>query len=72
MGDYWDTHELPEDAPEVEFVIEFDENPHHFYYEIENSISDRVKAVAAKSGVSPETLINRWVKEKLDSDLVRT
>lgn len=72
IGEYWDTHELPEDAPEVEFNLKFDPDPHHFYFEIENSVSDRLRTVAAKRGVSAESLVSLWVKEKLDSDLVRT
>ncbi len=71
IGDYWDTHELPEDAPDVEVTVEFESDVHHFYFAIENSMSARVKAAAANHGVSAETLINLWVKEKLDSELVR-
>ncbi|MEQ1605945.1 MAG: hypothetical protein ABL999_13860 [Pyrinomonadaceae bacterium] len=72
IGEYWDTHELPEDAPEVEFIVKFDPDPHHFDFEIESSVSDRLRTVATRRGISAETLLNIWVKEKLDSDMVRT
>lgn len=72
IGEYWDTHELPADAPEVEVSIDFDSDIHHFYFAIENSMSERVHVAAANHGVSAETLINLWVKEKLDSELVGT
>ena len=71
IGEYWDTHELPEDTPEVDFTVEFDSDVHRFYFAIENSMGERVQTVAANHGVSAETLINLWVKEKLDSELVR-
>lgn len=42
------------------------------YFAIENLMSARVQAAAANHGVSAETLINLWVKEKLDSELAAT
>ena len=70
IGEYWDTHELPEDCREVEFTVELDSRKH--YFAIENSLSENLRAVAKRHGVSAETLINLWVKEKLNSEMART
>jgi len=67
IGEYWDTHELPAACPEVEFKIELDSVVH--YFALENTMSERVRTAAEKHGVSAETLVNLWVKERLDSEL---
>ncbi len=61
---------MPEDAFEVDFTVEFDSKAHRFYFAIDNSMSERVEAAAENHGVSVETLINLWVKEKLDSERI--
>lgn len=70
IGEYWDTHELPADCEEVSFSVELDSNVH--YYALDNSIDASLRTVAKKHGVSAETLVNLWVREKLNSELAKS
>lgn len=70
IGEYWDSHDLPEDSPEVDFTVELESNLH--YFALDNTMSDEVRAVARRHGISAQTLINLWVKEKLGSELAKT
>ncbi len=62
IGEYWDTHELPEGSEEVNFSVDLESDVH--YFALENSLSARLKLIAKKGGLSPETLINLWLQEK--------
>jgi hypothetical protein len=35
------------------------------YYPLDATLSTRIHSIAKKRGVSPETLLNLWVQEKL-------
>jgi hypothetical protein len=39
-----------------------------FYYPVENSLSSRISSIAAKKGVSTETLVDLWLAEKVDQE----
>ena len=66
MGEYWDTHDVGEvwdrTAP-AEFEVDMKSERH--YYPIERTLSQKLSRVAEAQGVSPETLINLWLQEKL-------
>lgn len=68
MGEYWDDHDAGEVwdrlAP-VEFEVSI--NSEKRYYPIEKLLSQKLDRIAATQGVSPETLINLWVQEKVGS-----
>lgn len=66
MGEYWDKHDLTEvwDRTEaVEFSVNIISERRCFALDID--MSNRVSKIARKHGISPETLINLWVQEKL-------
>lgn len=66
-GEYFDTHDLSEmmkDDPEVHFEISPGAQS-HFYYEVERDLREQLRAVAHARGVSPESLLNQWLREKL-------
>lgn len=67
IGEYWDSHEVPEGSEDVEFSIELDSDAH--YFALEDTLNSKLRSVAKKRGVSPETLVNLWVKEKVDFEL---
>ena len=48
----------------VEFEVDIQSEA--TYYPVENALSKKIRTAARKRGVSPETLLNLWVKEKLD------
>ncbi len=66
MGAYWDEHDLGDtwDRTEaVHFDVEIGSTRN--YYAIEATLSTKLRLVAEQRGVSPETLLNLWVQEKM-------
>lgn len=66
IGQYWDEHDLGEvwDRTEpADFEVDLKSVKH--YYPVERALSDKVSQMAREQGVSPETLINLWIQEKV-------
>lgn len=66
IGRYWDEHDLGEvwDRTEsADFEVDLKSLKH--YYPIERALSDKVTQMAREQGVSPETLVNLWIQEKV-------
>jgi CopG antitoxin of type II toxin-antitoxin system len=66
IAEFWDTHDLAEywdKTKPVEFEVDIQSEA--TYYPVENTLSKKIRNAARKRGVSPETLLNLWVKEKL-------
>ena len=69
IGEFWDTHDLAdywEQTHPVEF--ELDIQSEVTYYPLEVTLADKVRSMAKQRGVSSETLLNLWVKEKLQEE----
>lgn len=67
IAEFWDTQDLAEywdktKPAEFEVAIQSEAT----YYPVENALSKKIRSAARKRGVSPETLLNLWVKEKLE------
>lgn len=66
IGEYWDQHDasvaLDQSEP-VEFTLDLDGERH--YYSLEKDLSTRLESAARSRGVTPETLLNLWVQEKV-------
>jgi len=56
IGEFWDTRDL---ADEVGVLSEMT------YYALDRELSEEVRSLARKRGVSADTLLNLWVQEKL-------
>ena len=66
MGEYWDRHDAGEVWGRLESAdFEVDIKSERRYYPIEKLLSQKLDQMAATQGVSPETLINLWVQEKV-------
>ncbi len=66
MGEYWDRHDAGEVWDQLEPAeFEVDIKSEKRYYPIEKLLSQKLDQMAATQGVSPETLINLWVQEKV-------
>jgi len=68
IGEYWDGHDLGEvwDRTEpAEFEVDLKSVKH--YYSVERALSNEVTRIAREQGVSPETLVNLWIQEKVGS-----
>jgi predicted HicB family RNase H-like nuclease len=66
IGEFWDTHDLDEYWEQTD-PAEFDVNiqSEMTYYRVDSQLSAKINLVAKQRGVSPETLLNLWVQEKL-------
>ena len=66
IGEFWDTHDLTDywDRTEpAEFEVGI---PSEItYYALDRKLSEEVRSLARKRGVSADTLLNLWVQEKL-------
>ena len=66
MGEYWDEHDLADVWDQTEPVeMEMDLQSERRYYPIEKSMARKISELAERQGISAETLLNLWVKEKL-------
>ncbi len=69
MGEFWDTHDTTDyedQTYEVEFEVDLQSEK--TYLPLEKGLSTRMRALAKQRGVSPETLLNLWVQEKLQKE----
>ena len=70
IGEFWDKHDLADywDKLEpIEFEVEIQSNT--VYFPVESNLSTKLTAVAKQHGVSPETLVNLWLQEKMAEEL---
>ena len=66
IGEFWDAHDLAdywEQTQPVEFEVDIQSEV--TYYPLDITLAAEVCSVAKRRGVSPETLLNLWVQEKL-------
>lgn len=71
IGEFWDTHDLAEvweQTQPVEFKVDIQSEV--TYYPLDVTLSARVRSIAKQRGVSPETLLNLWVQEKVQEERV--
>lgn len=71
IGEFWDTHELTdywEQTAPAEFEVDISSEV--IYYAVDKALAAEVQALAKQRGVSPETLLNLWVQEKLQESVV--
>ncbi len=70
IGEYWDKRHLGEVWDKTEEVnFEVDLKSDVFYYAIETSLSSKLHSIAEQRGVSPETLVNLWLQEKINQEV---
>ncbi len=64
IGEFWDNHDFTEfdtDAPDAQFEI-ISAVP------VQIELLNEIEKQAAKHGVKVETLVNRWLQQKLDEE----
>ena len=71
IGEFWDNHDLSEFWDSTK-AAEFDVNIESeiTYYALDKNLSEKIKQIAHKRGISPDTLLNLWVQEKLQEQKV--
>lgn len=71
IGEFWDTHDLTDywdQTEEVEFEVDIQSEVK--YCALEFGLASKVEKIAWKRGVSTETLINLWVNERVEKEMV--
>jgi len=66
IGEFWDSHDLTDywdQTKPVEFEVEIESET--TYFPVETKLSAKLVSLAKKRGVSPETLLNLWIQEKV-------
>ena len=69
IGEFWDTHDLSDywdQTKPAEFEVDIQSEA--IYYPVEPKLSAQIFSVAKQRGVSPETLLNLWLQEKLGEE----
>ncbi len=66
IGEFWDKHDLADYWDRTE-PAEFEVGilSEMTYYALDRKLSEEVRSLAKKRGVSADTLLNLWVQEKL-------
>ena len=71
IGEFWETHGLDEYGDQIKPVaFEVEIQSEATYYPIEAKLSAKIGVIAKKRGVSPETLLNLWLQEKVVEEMV--
>jgi len=66
ISEFWDKHDLAEHWDRTEPVdFEVDLESEQTYYAVDNRLSAKIQAFAKKRGISPDTLLNLLLQEKL-------
>lgn len=66
IGEFWDKHDLTKfwkQTKSAKFKVNIQSEV--IYFPLEGTLSAQVAEAARQRGVSPETLVNLWVQEKL-------
>ncbi len=66
IGEFWDEHSLSDywgktRKVKLDVVLE----PEVTYYPVAKDLSDEIRSEARKQGVSSDTLVNIWLKERI-------
>ncbi len=66
LSEYWDTHSLADHWDQTSPAeFELDAKSSALYFPIDRVLADELRTVAASQGISAETLLNRWLKERV-------
>ena len=72
MSEFWDTHDLGDYWARTKPArFEVDIQTEVTYYPLDAALSLTLRTIAEQRGVSPETLLNLWVQEKLRGEQFR-
>ena len=70
-GEYWDEHDVGEIWEQTEAVeFEVDIQSSVTYFRIESTLAKQLCKLAAQRGVSSETLLNLWLRERIQREKI--
>ncbi len=65
---FWDTHSSADYEADMEAVAaDIDLISSKVYFSVAKDLLSKVRTQARRQGVSPETLVNLWLQERLDA-----
>jgi hypothetical protein len=70
IGEFWDTHDLSDywdQTKPAEFEVDLKGSS--VYFPLQRDLVDQLRQAAAVQGVSPETLLNLWVQERVAEEV---
>lgn len=66
IGDFWDEHDLSDFWDVTRSVrVDVELESEQSLYAVEKGLSDTIRRAAKERGISPHTLINLWLQEKI-------
>jgi len=67
IAEFWDTHSLADyDDQTYEVEMQFDPSARRTYVGIEPKLLQEVRQVASERRVSTQTLVNLWLRQRID------
>lgn len=67
IAEFWDTHSLADyDDQTYEVEMHFDPSARRTYVGIEPELLQEVRRVASERRVSTQTLVNLWLRQRMD------
>ena len=66
IGGFWDEHDATEFGDKIDVEFEVNIRSQIRYYPIDSNLTNRIKQLAEKRGISETTLINLWIHEKIN------
>ena len=69
IGDYWDQHDLDshwDQTRDAEFVVDL--RGSSIYFPVERALAEQLRTTAETQGVSPEALLNLWIRERVTDE----
>lgn len=66
IGAYWESKDLSkvwDKTRKVNFDVQIESET--IYYAVAKSLSEKVRSIAQKQGVSSDTLVNLWIQQKV-------
>ena len=72
MADFWDARDSADywdEVPSAEFDI--DANAQAVYYPLNMSLTMAMRNIAKQRGIRPKTLLDQWVRERLEAESAR-
>jgi len=69
LSEYWDMHSLADHWDKTSAVdFELDIQSSATYFPVDRLLAEKLRAAASAHGVSPETLLNLWLQERVGGD----
>lgn len=66
IGEFWDAHDATEHGADDAVEIDVELASQRHYFAIDRDLCSRIRVLATERGVSEETLLNLFLKERLD------